>query len=319
MPSGIVLQSYSVGATQEALEKVLADNGHEVEKPAVAAAEELAEPKRDDFKSDEEFEAAQEEFETKQEEAAAAAEEKEEQEREKAEAKKERENGRNKPSRKQRAIDKATRELKEKNQQLEERLAALEGKKPVAAAPKLEVPKREDFKSDQEFDDAMFDYRYKQRRAKEDSENAQKAQQDRMKETFENYQTSVAAFKEEHDDWDEVVGQKIPIHESVYLTIMELENGPQVTYYLGKHPDTARRLAELSPLSAVVEVGKLADKLANGQKPDEKRTATKIPPKAIPEPVRPVSTSASASTITSREAAQKRDYKAFKQAQRKGA
>jgi DNA repair exonuclease SbcCD ATPase subunit len=316
------MQSGSIGATPEAIEKVLTENGYEIEKTVAEAPPELVEPKREDFKSDEDFDAAQEQFETKQEEVAAAAEEKEEHEEE-AREKKERENGRNKPSRKQRAIDKATRELKEKNQQLEERLAALEGKKPVAAgALKIEAPKREDFKSDQEFDDAMFDYRYKVRRAKEETENQQKAQQDRLKENFENYQTSVAAFKEEHDDWDEVVDQKIPIHESVYLTIMELENGPQVTYYLGKHPDFARRIAELSPLSAVVEVGKLADKLANGQKPqdkDEKRTATRIPPKAIPEPVKPVSTSASASTLTSREAAKNRDYKAFKAAQRRGA
>ena len=32
-PSGIIMQSSSVGATQEAIEKVLNDNGYETEKP----------------------------------------------------------------------------------------------------------------------------------------------------------------------------------------------------------------------------------------------------------------------------------------------
>jgi len=54
-PSGIVMASSSVGATQEAIEKVLTENGHEPEKPAAAAVETPVEPKREDFKTDEEF------------------------------------------------------------------------------------------------------------------------------------------------------------------------------------------------------------------------------------------------------------------------
>lgn len=320
MPSGIILSSGSQGATQEAIEKVLEANGYETEKPEVTEPE-LVEPKRDDFESDEAFEQAQEEFEAKQEEAERAAEEKEEQERQKKEAA---ESGR-KPTRRQRAIDKATKDLQAQLRQANERLAALEGKggaaKSEPAVVKVpEAPKREAFKTDAEYDEAMFDYRYKLRRAKEEAESAENAQKAQLETNWKNYQDQVAEFKEEHDDWDEVVNQKIPLHESVYLAVIEQANGAQVTYYLGKHPDYARKLAEMSPLSAVMEVGRLAERLKTGApRPGEAGSGAKTKPKPkLPEPVTPVSTSATSSTLSSREAAQKRDFRAFKAAQRRG-
>jgi len=306
MPSGIILSSGSQGATQEAIEKVLTDHGYEADKPEVTVTE-PAEPKREDFETDEAFEAAQEEFAAKAEEAAEEEEERKE---------KERLAKLPKTSRRQRAVEKATKELREENKKLAERLAALEGKKPETAQPKIAAPKREDFATDAEYEEAMFDYRYKVRRAKEDADAAQNAQQSRLKENFENYQTAVETFKDEHDDWDEVVNQQLPIHESVYLAIIEQENGPQVTYYLGKHPDFARRLADMTPLSAVMEVGRLADRLKGGQKPDP---GEKPKPKPrLPEPVKPVSTAATSSSLTSTEAAKNRDFRAFKAAQRAG-
>jgi hypothetical protein len=355
------MQSSSFGATPEAIEKVLAENGYEVSRPEVEAPTEpkredfdsqekyakahdefkakqtptektepaeAAEPKREDFETDEAFAEAQEEFEQVQEELDEKAAQEAERKRLQALPKK---------TRRQKAVEKATRELKDELRRTQDRLAALEKgteAKPGAIRaeerqPELpKAPKREDFKSDAEFDDALFDHRYQLRRAKEQQE-AQRTQQEetrkrveaQLKTNFKNYQSQVAAFKEEHDDWDEVVTSNLPIHESVYLAVQEQENGAQVTYYLGKHPDYTRRLAEMSPLSAVMEIGRLAEKLmpAAPELGADGRPPKKPAPKAIPEPVRPVSTSATSSTLTSREAAKQRDYRAFKAAQRKGA
>lgn len=308
MPSGIILSSGSAGAKQEDIEKVLEAHGYEAEKPA---AVEVTEPKRDDFESDEAFETAQEEFEAKQEAAAEQLEEEEAEKPAKPELKK--------PTRRQRAVEKATKELREELRKSNERLAALEGKKPgPRAVEEPKQPKREEFKSDAEFDEAMFDYRYQLRRAKEQTDESKKTHEAQLEENLETYQTQVAAFKEEHDDWDKVVNQKIPIHESVQLTIIELENGPQVTYYLGQHPDYTRALADMSPLKAVVEIARLADKLKAGAPTETSSGKPKPKPKALPEPVKPNSTSATSSTLTSLEASKKRDYRAFKLAQRRG-
>jgi len=317
-PSGIILSSSSQGATKEAIEKVLSDNGYEPDKPEPAATEEIVEPKRDDFQSDEEFEAAQDEYATKQQELA----DKEEQEEEERQRRQEEKHP--KLTRRQRAIDKATRELQEKNRRLEERLAALEGgKKPAAEEKqlKIEVPQRDKFKSDAEFDDAMFDYRYKVRRAKEQAEAEQTAVQKHLENNFKTYQSAVAEFKDDHDDWDDVVNNESPINESTYLSVIELgADGPAVTYYLGTHPDYARKLSEMTPHSAAMEVGRLSLRLKTGaREPREAGNGRKPKPKPrLPEPVKPVSTAATSSTLTSSEAAKKRDYRAFKVAQRAG-
>jgi hypothetical protein len=315
MPSGIIMQSSSVGATPEAISKVLSDNGYEVEKPEAAAAAEPVEPKRDDFENDEAFEKAQEDHE-----AAIEAKEQEEQERQdKEDEEKARRTQTRKPSRRERAVQKATEELRKENEKLKREL---EGKKPAAEAkPAAEVkaPKREDFKDDAAYEDALFDYRYQQRRAKEQTEAATSQLEARVRQNFTNYQTQVAAFKEEHDDWDEVTTKPLNISESVYFAIVE-EGNPQVTYHLGKNPDELTRLNEMTPYAAAIAIGRLSDKLKGGRRePEADGAKKKIQPKTIPEPVRPVSTSASTSTLTSRDAAKNRDYRAFKAAQRRGA
>lgn len=319
MTKGIIMQSGSIGATPEAIEKVLVANGYEAEKPAAAEPEAPVEPKRDDYKSDEDFETAQTEYETSLEEA------EQREESEDDEKEKERLAALPKKSRKQRAIEKATRELKESNRQLSERLAAVEGKGKRAAEteqPKLVAPKREDFKTDEEFDEAKFQYRYTVQRLREELSAQERSINDRLKENFESYQAQVADFKEEHEDWDDVIKQnKTPIHNGVFLAIQEQENGAQVAYYLGKHPDYARRLAEMTELSAIMEVGRLSERLKTGapNRGEADGTAKRKPKPTLPEPVKPLSTSANASTLSSREAAKSGNFKAFKQAQRRGA
>jgi chemotaxis protein histidine kinase CheA len=314
MPSGIIMQSSSIGATEEAINKVLEANGYEVETKTAAAPETPVEPKRDDFESDEAFAEAQEKFETAEEEAEEKAEE---------EAEKQRLAALPKKTRRQKAVEKATRELAETNRKLEERLAALEGKKKPETEIKVEAlktPKREDFSTEEEFEDAKFEYRYQTKRAKEQEDERKNSLNARVTKNFTEYQGSVAAFKEEHDDWDKVVGQALPIPNSVYFAIVDLaDEGPAVTYYLGKHPDKIAELAEMTPYRAAIEVGRIADKLkTGGDRKTSTEKATKIPLKKIPDPVTPVSTSATSSTLTSREAAKSRDFKAFKAAQRKG-
>lgn len=325
MPSGIILSSGSQGATQEDIQKVFEKHGLEVDQPEPVAAE-IVEPKPEDFDSDEAFEKAQEEFEAKQEEAEAKREEEEQTEDEKEEEKqKRREALQHKPTRRQRAIEKATKPLVEELRKANERLAALEGKKKPEAEPEIkapEAPQRDKFKTDAEYEDALFDYRYQLRRAKEQTEDARKNLEARLQENFTDYKTAVASFKKDHDDWDDVVNESVAISQPVYYAIVDLGGeGPAVSYYLGQHPEEAERLGKLTPYRAAIEVGRLADKLAKGEKPRTNASTERQPkpkPRTIPEPVKPVSTAATASTLSSRQAAEDRNFRAFKQAQRRG-
>lgn len=301
MPTGIILSSGSQGATKEDVEAVLRKNGYEVDAPEGAEKEGAKKENKDPAEL-------------------GAIKETEEKEGDEAEAGKETEPQR--LSRRQKAVQKATEQMRADLKAANERIAALEkvgkGKKeeeepePEAAG----APKRADFVNDEEFQDAMFDYRYQERRKKEDALSAERAESERLQKNWSGYKEKVAAFKEDHDDWDEVVNADIPIQESVYLAVHELENGPEVAYYLGKNPDYAKKLHAMSSLSAIMEIGNLSQRLkpkSAKREADEVRGSTR----KIPDPVEPVSTAATSSTSTSRDAALKRNYKAFKHAQRR--
>lgn len=317
MPTGIILASSSIGAKQEDIEKVFKDNGLEPDKPETPVVKEVVAPQRGDFESDEDFEKAEEEFAAKQEEAEVQREGEEEERQQKQEER------HPKLSRRQRAVDKATKELKDQIATLSRELAEVKGKQP--AAPALvekapEAPKREAFKTDAEYEDALFDHRYKLRRAKEAVEESQNAYQNYLKENLTTYHAKKDEVKEEYDDWDEVLKEfgNAPVSDAIYTTILGLEEGPRVSYYLAKHPDQLEKLNALFPDAAMREVTRLHDRLKTGSSAGERSEKPKITPKRLPEPVKPVSTSATTSTLTSRDAAQARDFRAFKAAQRRG-
>jgi hypothetical protein len=331
MAKGIILSSSSHGATQELIEDTLAKNGLEVEKEESAAAktEVTEEPKRDDFDTEEEFEAAHVDWQDAKDEPVekgkaktkAADEDEEGEEEERPAAKR--------PSRVQRKIERATRELKQQNEDLQKRLEALE-KGEKAPAKKEETknsrPERSKFKDDQEYEDALLAWGVDKALADKAAKDAEKTRRQTLENNLSNYRTQVEEFSETHDDWDEVVDQDLPMHTGVQLAIMEQDNGAEVVYYLGKHPEYAKKLAEKSELSAIMEVGRLSERLKTGASREKGAADGGTKQKTrqrSPEPPEPVSTAATSSTgLTSKEIAAKPNYpgkmRDFKRALREG-
>ena len=363
MPSGIILSSGSTGATKEAVEKVLASHGLEVEKPVPTQDEQqdktrksgvegaqgssegavANEPKREDFDSDEEYTIAREEWDVEQRELEAA---KEKDEVEEGEEEEETPPTPAQPAAKQskfkKRIEKITAPLKRQIADLERRLNEKGGEKktdeppPVPALPPR--PVRESFKTQEEYENALIAWGTEKTIRESAIKTAEQDQRKQLETNFSNYKKNVEEFRETVDDWDEVVNQDIPMHVPVQLAIFEQVNGAQVIYYLGKHPEYTRQLAAMSPLSAVMEVGRLSERLlaksdksgagkgarsggtasgspGSGAGNREARTRTRA---VIPAPIRPVSTAATSPSLTSRDAATNKDYKAFKRAQRAG-
>ena len=74
-------------------------------------------------------------------------------------------------------------------------------------------------------------------------------------------QVNAAKLKHGEDEWNEAVNQDITIGQTAQLALLEAPNGAEVTFYLGTHPDIARRLGKMTPLQAAAEVGRLSDRL----------------------------------------------------------
>lgn len=73
-----------------------------------------------------------------------------------------------------------------------------------------------------------------------------------------------AKFIESHPDYLERVNDLVQSHRwhpAVLNAIADDEQGPAVAYYLADHPDEAQRLAVLTPVAAVREIGKLIGRL----------------------------------------------------------
>jgi hypothetical protein len=111
----------------------------------------------------------------------------------------------------------------------------------------------------------------------EDPQVAQRRQ------TLQKYAAGVKEAKSRYSDWDETVNQDLHIGVGSQLALLEIENGPEVVYYLGKHPDVARKLGQMSHSLAAAEVGRISERLAG---------ASRSRPR-VPAPVRTVSTAGS--------------------------
>ena len=81
------------------------------------------------------------------------------------------------------------------------------------------------------------------------------------------WESSESAFKKEATDYDEVVGEFISaelpsLDVSAKRAILESDIGPRLLYHMAKNPDEAERIAKLSPVRQVIEVGKMEERVS---------------------------------------------------------
>ena len=104
-----------------------------------------------------------------------------------------------------------------------------------------------------------------QRQAQYEAQSRQQQAAERMQ--FEQVlQQRIAEGVQKYPDYNEVVGNpSLPplqtVNPALLGAILGHENMPELTYYLGKNPAEAHRIAALPPARAILEVGKLAAKL----------------------------------------------------------
>jgi len=313
--------------TQKDIEDTLAKRGYEVAKPEPTPPAEEPLPEREAFESDEDHEAAVDEWNEKQRAAAEAADD------EAAEAEAGNEEGDEtgettpkKPSKFAKRIKKFTAPLEKQIEELKAEVAAAKtGNKagePAAAVEPNPRPQRDGYKTVQEYEDALLKWGTAKAIEEQRIADAQATQKAASKEIVDSYLAGVATAQEKYEDFDEVLASDIPLHPIVRDAIIEeRELGAEVAYYLGKHPDYALKLAQMPPLSAVKEVGRLSAKLkpASGSVGRTAGSGANQKPKPkVPAPVRPVNSSALTSTQTPAAAAKAGDLRAFRAARMAG-
>ena len=149
------------------------------------------------------------------------------------------------------------------------------------------------FQSYDEYVEALAEWKTDQRVSesfkRRDAERSQAAQ-DRAADAREQaWQARQIEFRKSNPDYDSAFSSlagKLPNH--VVETIGDSDFGPHVVYHLAKHPETVRRINELSPLAAAREIGRIEASLSTPAAPREK------PASKAPAPITPVRSSAPA-------------------------
>ena len=160
-------------------------------------------------------------------------------------------------------------------------------------------PKREDFESLEDYLKAVSKHEAAQliegrlktereERAKQESTSRATVSEARVAKDWTERET---AFQTANKDYQEAVTSYIKdevgqLSDVARRSILESEVGPQVLYHLAKNPDEAERIADLSPVRQIAELGKLEVKFA----PAARKASS------APAPITPVGSSSSTSS-----------------------
>jgi hypothetical protein len=149
---------------------------------------------------------------------------------------------------------------------------------PVSNKPK---PQEKDFETYAAYNEALVDWKFDQQRAAD----ATKAAADRAAEqeaalgrAWNERVDKVTAI---HPDYLQVMAgeaQELDISPAMNRAIFTMERGPEVAYFLAKHPEDCIRIAKLDPLQAAAELGAIRAGLTKPAAPAAAGTpAAKLP------------------------------------------
>lgn len=229
-------------------------------------------------------------------------------------------------------IREAERRAEAAEARLDRALAALEragaGEKPapvdreatqVDSDPEPVRPSKADFPDPDAFEQALMDYAEqratwtaKQEVARLQRQTAEEQQAAAIREAQQAAQQAYVAriekVKADMPDWDEVASSPdVQVSVPMAAAILHSENGPRLQYYLGKNPQEAQRIRELSPPLQLLELGKLEAKLTAAPAP-------KPVVSAAPAPIKPIS-GGSPSSTKDPENMSMEEYAAYRRAQ----
>ncbi len=216
-------------------------------------------------------------------------------------------------AKKRKEAEKAANETKRENEDLRARIAALEANAPTIK--QLDKPKRDHFVNEEDFIEAIADWKIAERETQQ--------QQARLAIEFqdieERFTQTVEAAKDRYSDYADVVGKsKIKVPDFLIMALKESPIGGDLAYYLAKHPDEAAKVIGLRPVQALKYLNRLEDDIlapedSQSEKLSEVASVKPAEKRRAPEPISPVKGLA----VTPGTARSFEEYRAQRKAQRR--
>lgn len=168
---------------------------------------------------------------------------------------------------------------KQRADELQRKLDEAEAKRQAVS----DAPKLEDFDYDDDaYKAALIKHQVAEAVKAERLADQQRSAQQQALEAQQAFNKRIEAMNK--PDWADVANQIPPLPQGVAAALVELENGPNLIYHLGTNLDLSEKIAGMTPQRALVEIGRLSDKLA--AKPNVKLSAA-------PEPINPINSGGS--------------------------
>jgi hypothetical protein len=186
----------------------------------------------------------------------------------------------------QKRIDSLTREREQERREKERLLSLVESltnqRKPQETRQASDSePKRENFESYEDWHKALNDYhvdrKFEAKMREFEQKRTQETQQAQQVRQQQEWTAKLNEASSKYDDWDVIAESDAPVTGAMSAAIMESDKGPDIAYYLAKHPAEAARIAALSPVSQAREIGKIETTLSRPVKTS-----------SAPDPIRPV-------------------------------
>ena len=192
--------------------------------------------------------------------------------------------------------------------------------------PAPEKPTKADFSDPEAWDAAVIKYaddkaawtaRREVKAAREADQKAQaeRAQKEAQQAVQEAFTARIEVAKQKYEDFTEVAeSPDVEISMVMAHAIVNSDQGPDIQYYLGKHPEEAKRIAMLRNVSdQLMELGVIAASLRGPAKAEASEPAPK-PVTSAPAPIKPVS-GGNASVEKSPNEMSMEEYAAFRKPQ----
>lgn len=155
---------------------------------------------------------------------------------------------------------------------------------PVAAAPSTEKPKLENFASLEEYTEALADWKFDQRDAARAAVEARTAAERSQSELVASFSKREAEARTKHADFDDVVGQDLPVSPPMRDAVLFSPLGQEMRYWLGQHPEDCRRIAGLPRDAALSAMGKVEALVEAGSLPPVTTPTPSVTRAAPPTP-----------------------------------
>lgn len=184
------------------------------------------------------------------------------------------------------AREEAERARAEKDE-LRAKLEALQVKaEPIEASDR---PDRAKFSSQEDYEDALTDWKADQRIAKREREQAEAQAKAEFAEVTKQWTDRCEEAKKEIEDFATVMdAADIQISDVVHQALLRSKNGPQLAYFLAKHPDEAKKVNRMHPIDAIRHLDTLERELMEDAEPEKPKSVQRS---KAPEPITPVKSS----------------------------